>query len=250
MGSLLNDVNILITKRVGDLSRLEHIKQTIENNKQLYDSDQKYIEELTEKHLFPNSKHDNIPEVKASAIIKEESKDEFKKESQEIQNEMPSQGTFCGNCGGSKGQDQDFCPNCGASVKPQEESFCPKCGNKIIGNGSCPNCNSPQSNQRQQNNPNQMRQRPYEWKSEGTTLILTVLLGIIGLGGIGHIYLGNITRGIVLLIIGIVLVIITLATIGIGLIALIPFAIWVVFDARSKCRYYNDYLEQIGRAHV
>ncbi len=242
MSSLLNDVNILITKRVGDLSRLDHIKETIENNKQLYDSDRKYVEELTKKHLFANEElYDDIPQTKEPEIIEE-------KLPEPDTSEVTSQGTFCGNCGASKGQDQDFCPKCGVGAKPQEESFCPKCGNKIIGNGSCPNCNSPQSNQRQQNNPNQMRQRPYEWKSEGTTLILTVLLGIIGLGGIGHIYLGNITRGIVLLVVGIVLAIITLVTFGIGFIVLIPFAIWVIFDARSKCRYYNDYLEQNQRS--
>jgi len=28
---------------------------------------------------------------------------------------------------------------------------------------------------------------------------------------------------------------------------LIPFAIWVVFDSRKQCKYYNDHLEQTGR---
>ena len=35
MASLLSDVNSLIEKGVGDISRLDHIRQTIENNKQL-----------------------------------------------------------------------------------------------------------------------------------------------------------------------------------------------------------------------
>ncbi len=51
MGSLLNDVNTLITKKVGDLSRLEHIKETLENNKQLYNSDRNYIDGLI-KNIF------------------------------------------------------------------------------------------------------------------------------------------------------------------------------------------------------
>jgi predicted RND superfamily exporter protein len=76
---------------------------------------------------------------------------------------------------------------------------------------------------------------------------LTIVLGIFGLGGIGHIYLGNITRGIVILIVGIILLIASAVTFGIGLIILIPFAIWVVFDSRKQCKYYNDHLEQTGR---
>jgi len=67
------------------------------------------------------------------------------------------------------------------------------------------------------------------------------------LGGIGHIYLGNITRGIVILIVGIILLLASAVTFGIGLIILIPFAIWVVFDSRKQCKYYNDHLEQTGR---
>ena len=92
-----------------------------------------------------------------------------------------------------------------------------------------------------------MNQRRYEWKSEGTTLVLTILLGIFGFGGIGHLYLGNLTRGIVILIVGIVLLLVAVFSMGIGLIILIPFAIWVVFDSRSQCRYYNNYLEQNQR---
>ena len=72
-------------------------------------------------------------------------------------------------------------------------------------------------------------------------------MGIFGLGGIGHIYLGNITRGFVILIVGFILLIISAVTFGIGLIILIPFAIWVVFDSRKQCKYYNDHLEQTGR---
>ncbi len=64
MGSLLNDVNTLIAKRVGDLPRLEHIKETIENNKKLYNSDQNYLNELIEKHLFSNDGKDKETSTK------------------------------------------------------------------------------------------------------------------------------------------------------------------------------------------
>jgi len=222
MCSLLNNVNILITKRVGDLSRLEHIKETIENNKQLYDSDRKYVEELTKKHLFSKELTDDIPKVEQTTTKEELPTETTTDSPTETTIEPTSQGSFCANCGASKSKENDFCPKCGTGVNSQQ--------------------NSPQ-----QNNPNQTRQRPYEWKSEGTTLILTIVLGIFGFGGIGHIYLGNITRGIVILIVGIVLLLVAIFSMGIGLIILIPFAIWVVFDARSKCKFYNDYLEQNQR---
>ena len=78
-------------------------------------------------------------------------------------------------------------------------------------------------------------------------VVLIGILGIFGFGGVGHIYLGNITRGIVILIVGIILLAVSIVTLGIGLIVLIPFAIWVVFDARKQCKYYNDHLEQTGK---
>lgn len=79
------------------------------------------------------------------------------------------------------------------------------------------------------------------------TLLLTIVCGIFGFGGIGHIYVGKLFRGIVILIVGIILLVLTIISMGIGLIILIPFAIWVVFDARALCRQYNDYYEHYGR---
>jgi TM2 domain-containing membrane protein YozV len=130
-----------------------------------------------------------------------------------------------------------FCGQC-SKENPDDSKFCAGCGSPV--NDTSNENTSPPPN----HNPNQ---RPAQWKSEGTTLILTIILGIFGFGGIGHIYLGNITRGIVILIVGIVLLVIAVFSMGIGLIILIPFAIWVVYDARKQCRYYNNYLEQNQR---
>ena len=80
----------------------------------------------------------------------------------------------------------------------------------------------------------------------GVTMVLTVVLGIVGLGGIGHLYLGKIIKGIVLLIVGIILAIIGWLTIF-GLIILLAFALYVVYDAYRLCKRYNDVLEQTGR---
>ena len=130
------------------------------------------------------------------------------------------------------------CPKCGKD-NPVGSKFCSGCGGSLS--------ESSQNNTPPPNNGYNHNQRPPQWKSEGTTLILIIILGIFGLGGIGHIYLGNITRGIVILIVGIILLLASAVTFGIGLIILIPFAIWVVFDSRKQCKYYNDHLEQTGR---
>jgi len=139
-----------------------------------------------------------------------------------------------------------ICLKC-SKENPDESKFCAGCGSPVNGTSNentspPPNNSNPPPNYG--HNPNQ---RPAQWKSEGTTLILTIVLGIFGLGGIGHIYLGNITRGIVILIVGIILLVVSAVTFGIGLIILIPFAIWVVYDARKQCKHYNDHLEQTGK---
>jgi len=136
-----------------------------------------------------------------------------------------------------------YCTKCGINIDDESTKFCPKCGSSV-------EIRSSETLTPKEPTPNTVPsrpQRPAEWKSEGTTLILTIILGIFGFGGIGHIYLGNITRGIVILIVGIILLVVSVVTFGIGLIILIPFAIWVIFDARKQCRHYNDHLEQTGR---
>lgn len=134
-----------------------------------------------------------------------------------------------------------YCVKCGTNIEDESTKFCPKCGNAV--DSGTRETSTPTETVTNTSRP----QRPAEWKSEGTTLILTIVLGIFGFGGIGHIYLGNITRGITILIVGIILLVISIFTLGIGLLVLIPFAIWVVFDARKQCKYYNDHLEQTGR---
>ena len=136
-----------------------------------------------------------------------------------------------------------FCTKCGINIEDESTKFCPKCGTSVDTNST----ETPTPKESTTNTSPSRPQRPAEWKSEGTTLILTIILGIFGFGGIGHIYLGNISRGITILIVGIILLIISIFTFGIGLIVLIPFAIWVVFDARKQCKYYNDHLEQTGK---
>lgn len=92
-------------------------------------------------------------------------------------------------------------------------------------------------------------------KSETATLLLAIILGLVGLQGIGHIYVGKVGRGIGILIGSIILfyisiaLIITLVGSIIGVPMLIGFVVmffWQIIDARKLCREYNDELEAIG----
>ena len=89
------------------------------------------------------------------------------------------------------------------------------------------------------------------YKNEGTALVLAIVIGILGLSGIGHVYIGKISRGIALLIGTAVLVWVGVATIvfvvGIFLliIGLVLF-IWHIFDVRNLCREYNSHIQAHG----
>ena len=50
MTSLLDDANRMLELGYGDISRLKHIKETLEANKMLYVSDRKYLNKLTKDH--------------------------------------------------------------------------------------------------------------------------------------------------------------------------------------------------------
>jgi TM2 domain-containing membrane protein YozV len=129
-----------------------------------------------------------------------------------------------------------FCLKCGKE-NPEGAKFCTGCGS-LTNIVSDPNTTP---------NHNNANQRPMQWKSEGTAMVITILFGIFGLGGIGHIYLGRVGKGIGILIVGIILLTIAWATI-VGFIVLWIFAIWVIFNARSDTRKYNDELERTGKA--
>jgi len=105
-------------------------------------------------------------------------------------------------------------------------------------------------------------------KSEGTTLVLSIIVGLMGIMGIGHIYLGKTKRGIIILVIGIfswsLLFVPTFLVLGseipmdeytlekrltdmisiiaIAIVGVIALFIWQIIDARRLCKKYNKYL--------
>jgi len=115
------------------------------------------------------------------------------------------------------------------------------------------------------------------YKSEGITLVLSIVLGLMGLMGIGHIYIGRVKRGIIILIGGLFIWVIVFIPIGflsvlddpqdlsdeeilaqvfgpmmgaliIGGIGGFALFIWQIINARSLCRDYNLYYEKKGEA--
>ena len=110
-------------------------------------------------------------------------------------------------------------------------------------------------------------------KSEDMTLVLSLVVGLMGIMGVGHIYIGKVKRGVIILIIGIAswaaffipfailgvmgdfeedpsdpTVIIGMlggfAIVGIGVLILF---IWQVINSRKLCREYNEYLVENER---
>ena len=168
--------------------------------------------------------------------------------------ELRSTSKFCGSCGTPNESINDAPkPSRGRPARPRKKSRAEELAEyeeEYISRseGTKSKSRSRTADSKQNVNSGKVLQRPTEWKSMGITIVLTVVLGIFCLGGIGHIYLGKIIKGIVILIVGIIIAVIAVVTGGIGLIILIPYAIWVVYDSWKLCKYYNNYLEETGRA--
>lgn len=143
-----------------------------------------------------------------------------------------------------------FCPVCGSPPQPSNTPT------QMYGN--------PSSNPNPRNNPIPPNQNNYYnnnyyqnsnpmvgMKSESTTLILSIVLGLLGLSGIGHMYVGKVGKGVGILIGNILLWVIGFATMffGVGFILLIVglvLFIWQIIDSKKLCVYYNDHLRRTG----
>ena len=247
----------LLKRKLGEKTRIETIKARAEQGRILHQLDKKYIEKM------------------AVYIKYEEPIEETPPPPQATPPPSPRQGrdSFCVNCGTKILFSNNFCTNCGTKkitveqkVPPQPPNYSRKSKKQsleeyekeYIARVDAPHESSSNEQPKatppppppppQATPPPPIHQRPPQWKSEGITIILTAVLGLCGLGGIGHMYIGRIGRGIVILVIGLVLIAVTFASMGLGLIGLIPFAIWVVYDAYKLCKSYNTHLEQHGKA--
>ena len=156
-----------------------------------------------------------------------------------------------------------FCSNCGETLKSlndQEIKKCPKCKSDLIQIGR-PTHNTPV-----------VDQLPY--KSPGTAALIAFIGGIFALLGLGHMYIGNVGRGIGILIFGIIIYVLFLiiiifslslqgllflgvdeSPIGIEVILIIfvlgvaYFVLWIwqIFNARKLAKKFNESVRITGK---
>ncbi len=100
-------------------------------------------------------------------------------------------------------------------------------------------------------------------KDPGIAAILALLAGVFGLMGMGHIYLGRIIRGLVILVGGIVLWSLAVFFLFAGVfgptgilwifslvcvIAVLGLLVWQTYDAYALAKQYNEVVRRTGRA--
>lgn len=166
-------------------------------------------------------------------------------------------GGFCGSCGTTLASKYSPCPKCGHvkttfAPPPQSGGFCGGCGGPLASKfAPCPKCGHVKTTF----NPSVPAQG-FLYKSSGTTNLLSILCSLLlGTNGVGHLYLGQIGKGIALmiggwlLVAGIVVGVMLFVVLGIicGIAALIVW-IWSMIDANKQCKIYNDFVAQNGRA--
>ncbi len=139
-----------------------------------------------------------------------------------------------------------FCPNCGKEVS-QGTKFCANCGYDLsragpgISAGALPQSPPPTAYGFQ-----------VQGKDPTIATLLALIVGFFGLFGIGHIYIGRTSRGVMFLVIGIVL----LALVFVGSLFIfcgvpflvIGFFVWIyqALDADKLARQYNEILQTTG----
>ena len=237
----------LLDANIGKPEILQNIKNTLEGGKEISEGYKKYLKDRFDE-LHGQETSSNIDKESIKTQRKETVKTSPSRPVTEPKTPVKTlpKTEHCKKCGNTFSKESgNFCSKCGEPRETQSKSFCETCGQKLFGNTPCPNCKNLHSQPVR-------NQRSPEWKSEGVTLVLSIVLGLLGLQGIGHIYVGRVGKGIGILIVSLILFAVGLASIsvGIGVIFLIIYIImffWQIFNSRTLCREYNDYLEKHGR---
>lgn len=231
----LDQLETLIKLGVGDIERLKHIKQSLEEGRIIYNSDNAYVEKLVLQHISSISKNRDSSQKTLDEV--EPSNEESDDESTE--SEINSNVAFCGNCGQKVAISNNFCQKCGAKINQN-------------------NSNSSDSQQNSYSQPNASSRLQRHPKDETLTLLLSFVLGMFGIQGVGHMYVGKVGTGVAYLIVSIIIMAIAVVNLtniqsAFGIIIGIPciimyivMFIWQVLDSRKLCREYNDYYEQHG----
>ena len=160
MSSLIEDVDELLEKNIGDTWRLKHIKETLENNTILYVSDRQYLTNLCKSHLDQkNPEHKKQTYVKKQSYVKNQNRVKYSEKSEEQmyseneqmvnqnsmddeiievnQNTVASENTVItentlrhDELNSDVQESALFCNNCGNKILEQTQ-FCTDCGNSL-----------------------------------------------------------------------------------------------------------------------
>ena len=217
---VIRSVRQLIESGMGDIARLKHILDRLENGKYLYLSDQKYLESLLNENVNITSKPQPT-EPREFYNLETELRDINLRLENILQN------------------------------KAKKEKEITEEGQTTSSNNSTTSSTiiSKDVNVR--------------LKSEDTTLVFSVVLGLMSLQGIGHIYIHKIAKGVGLLVLSLVLSSLSLLYV-VGMIKssipifldayFIPVLIggyfglyaFQVLDSRKLCVAYNTYVSVHG----
>lgn len=218
----LDLIEKLQNARIGDPSRLSAIKSALEEGRTVYESDKQYLKQ----------KHEDLQE-KQDLTLKETNPKPQKKESSEddnyslliLKNRL------------AKGE-----------ISPEEYD---RLKAKLLEENATTGVKDEirhmaDTMEKMQNKQMAAESMRSQMKSESVTLVLSILLGLFGLSGIGHMYAGKVGKGAGILILGLALVIIGVATVAffVGYIFLIVYLvvfIWQIIDSKKICQKYNEY---------
>ena len=113
--------------------------------------------------------------------------------------------TLCNSCGQDNKKNVQFCSKCGTKIEDIEIE--PKSKYDIdLGKISLRNIFRFAKKQQELEFPTSFSYRGMNrYKSEGTTLALSLFIGLLGFMGVGHRYVGNVTRSLIIFGIGLVI---------------------------------------------
>jgi len=166
---------------------------------------------------------------------------------------------FCPYCGKPVPENVDFCPNCGSYIKDKLEIT----SDDSKGTKKIKDTHSISAEKKEAEKPDVY----YSLKSQGLT-VLFALFGLIGIMGIGHLYVGKVRRGLIIFFVGILSFVLMgyfaffLVSMGphmppvfgyaifmtLGAIFWLILFIWQIFDANRLAVEYNENIRKTGKA--
>ena len=160
---LLQKIEHFINSGIGDPGRLQHIKDSLLKGKILYTSDQKYLDKLVSEHPISKKIHDNSSDYN----------DKKQPDSSSEELDKPTTNSTEENSSEIDELKQNM-SKAQSKIEDMEE---------II--------------KKQESKSNLQH-----YKSESTTLVLSIVVGLFGIMGVGHLYIGKIKRGVIIMLIG------------------------------------------------